>query len=75
MAIILPKNSPSSPQAPFAKPFSKDHDPGVEPAPPHQFTHDQIAKVAEALWRAQGCPLEKDQENWLAAEAQLRNQP
>lgn len=44
---------------------------GDEPASP-PFTHEQIAKRAEELWRARGCPEGSAEEDWLQAEQELR---
>lgn len=32
---------------------------------------DQIAEAAYHIWMAEGCPAGRDQDHWLAAEAQL----
>ena len=37
-----------------------------------QPTHEQIAERAKALWKAGGCKPNRDQENWLEAEKQLK---
>lgn len=37
-------------------------------------SHDQIAERAKTIWRAGGCLLGQDQENWYAAETQLRTE-
>jgi hypothetical protein len=36
-------------------------------------THEQIAKKAYRLWQQKGCPLDKEEECWLQAEAELKN--
>ena len=35
-------------------------------------THDEIARCAHAIWRAEGCPAGRDLEHWRRAEIQLR---
>ena len=37
-----------------------------------RLTHEQIAERARALWLASGCLPGRDEQNWLAAEAQLK---
>jgi hypothetical protein len=36
------------------------------------LTHDLIAERARAIWLEHGCSLDRDEENWREAEAQLR---
>jgi hypothetical protein len=36
-------------------------------------TESEIATVAYQLWRDNGCPVGSDRENWLRAEAMLKN--
>jgi hypothetical protein len=36
------------------------------------LTHDLIAQRAKTIWVEHGCSLNRDQENWREAEAQLR---
>ena len=35
------------------------------------FPHVEIARQAESLWRARGCPVGRDLEIWLEVEQQL----
>lgn len=35
-------------------------------------THDEIAVLAYSLWQAQGCPIGTAEEDWLTAEASLK---
>ena len=46
-----------------------------EPAqsPSQQFSHEEISRRAEELWRQQGCPQGRDDEIWYEAERQLRD--
>lgn len=37
-------------------------------------TNTQIADRAMAIWRARGCPVGRDVEIWLEAEAQLKRE-
>lgn len=37
-------------------------------------THDDIARKAHALWKDRGCPSGIDDEIWLEAERQLRDE-
>lgn len=37
-----------------------------------RLTHEQIAERAKSLWLASGCLPGRDEQNWLAAEAQLK---
>jgi hypothetical protein len=37
-----------------------------------RLTHEQIAERAKTLWLASGCLPGRDEQNWLAAEAQLK---
>lgn len=37
-----------------------------------QPTHEEIARLAHSIWRAEGCPVGRDLEHWLQAEIQLR---
>lgn len=37
-----------------------------------QFAHDDIARLAYALWQARGCPVGNSEEDWLRAEQELR---
>ena len=37
-----------------------------------RLTHERIAERARALWLAGGCMPGRDEENWYAAEAQLK---
>lgn len=39
---------------------------------PAPLTHEQIAALAEELWRERGCPEGSDIDTWLEAERQLR---
>ena len=41
-------------------------------APAKAPTPEQIAERARTLWKASGCQPNRDQENWLEAERQLR---
>ena len=36
--------------------------------------HNLIADRARAIWRTKGCPAGLDEQNWIEAEAQLRNE-
>ena len=36
-------------------------------------TENEIATVANQLWRERGCPIGSDQEDWFRAEAMLKN--
>jgi hypothetical protein len=36
------------------------------------LTHDLIAERARTIWRERGCSVNRDEENWRAAEAQLK---
>lgn len=38
------------------------------------LTHDVIAERAKTLWRERGCSLDRDEENWRDAEAQLKTE-
>lgn len=38
-------------------------------------THDEIAKLADQLWRNQGSPSGRDTEIWLEAERKLNKNP
>jgi hypothetical protein len=49
--------------------MNSDRSPSINDAA--KPTHEQVSLRAELLWRAQGCPSGKDEEIWLAAEAQL----
>lgn len=37
-----------------------------------QPVHEEIARLAHSIWRAEGCPTGRDREHWLQAEAELR---
>ncbi len=39
---------------------------------PHTPTHDEISARARQLWQQAGSPAQRDEEFWLAAEAELR---
>jgi hypothetical protein len=39
---------------------------------PAMPTHDQIAKRARTIWEKNGCKPDRDEQNWLEAEAQLK---
>ena len=36
------------------------------------LNHEAIAQRAKAIWRAKGCPVGQDEQNWYEAERQLR---
>ncbi len=36
------------------------------------LTHDLIAERAKTIWRERGCSVNRDEENWREAEAQLK---
>jgi len=36
------------------------------------LTHDLIAERARTIWRERGCSVNRDEENWREAEAQLK---
>jgi hypothetical protein len=40
------------------------------PAP----TREEIAARAKTLWKAGGCQIGRDEQNWLEAERQLRSE-
>ena len=49
-------------------------DPEVEPAAPLSAPkREQIARLAYSYWQARGCPEGSPEEDWLRAEAELRN--
>jgi len=37
-----------------------------------QPKHDEIARLAHSIWRAEGCPVGRDLDHWLQAESELR---
>lgn len=37
-----------------------------------QLSHEDIARLAYALWQARGCPVGNSEEDWLQAEQELR---
>jgi hypothetical protein len=37
-----------------------------------ELSHEQIARLAYALWQARGCQGGSPEEDWLRAEEQLR---
>lgn len=41
---------------------------------PQSLTHEGIAACARQLWQAAGCPSGRDEEFWLHAEQQLKNE-
>ena len=43
--------------------------PGADPE------HEEIARLAHALWEARGCPAGSPEEDWFHAETELRNGP
>lgn len=45
------------------------------PAPPPEITDEEIATCAYHIYVSEGCPAGRDQEHWLAAEAELRGRP
>ena len=36
--------------------------------------HNLVSERARSIWLAKGCPIGQDEENWLEAEAQIRNE-
>jgi hypothetical protein len=38
------------------------------------LTHDLIAERARTIWREHGCSVNRDEENWREAEAQLKTE-
>jgi hypothetical protein len=50
-----------------AQPYSAD----IRSVP----THEEIASLAESLWRQNGFPQGRDEETWLEAERQLSRLP
>jgi hypothetical protein len=38
------------------------------------ITHEEIAKRAREIWQKEGCPQGRDQEHWLQAESELRQE-
>ncbi len=47
--------------------------PSLEGAIVYEPTHEEISALAYALWEARGCQGGSPEEDWLRAEAQLRN--
>jgi hypothetical protein len=37
------------------------------------FLHDAISKLAHSHWEARGCPVGSPEEDWLRAEAEIRD--
>jgi len=44
------------------------------PKRPAGPTHEQIAQRAEAIWKRHGCPPNEEMDNWLKAEAELKQE-
>ncbi|MFL6352958.1 MAG: DUF2934 domain-containing protein [Bryobacteraceae bacterium] len=42
-----------------------------QPQPPQEFMHEDIAKLAYALWQQRGCPHGSAEFDWFAAEGTL----
>jgi len=38
------------------------------------LTHEQIAERAKNIWIERGCPSNQDEQNWLEAENQLKQE-
>jgi len=38
------------------------------------LTHEQIAERAKNIWIERGCPANQDEQNWLEAENQLKQE-
>jgi hypothetical protein len=38
------------------------------------LTHEQIAERAKSIWTERGCPSNQDEQNWLDAENQLKQE-
>jgi hypothetical protein len=38
------------------------------------LTHEQISERAKAIWQQRGCPADKDMDNWLEAEKELKSE-
>jgi hypothetical protein len=38
------------------------------------LTHSQIEERARAIWQKKGCPMGQDEQNWLEAERQLKEE-
>jgi hypothetical protein len=38
------------------------------------LTHEQIAERAKSIWIERGCPSNQDEQNWLDAENQLKQE-
>jgi len=42
--------------------------------PPTDLDPEKVAQRAKAIWQNKGCPRGRDEENWLEAEAQLKQE-
>ena len=68
------EKSSLAPCSKASSPFVANSPAAASTGPGHApvLTHEQIAERARTIWKAKGCILGHDKQNWLEAEAQLK---
>ena len=74
MSNLLVRNRYQSAEKPAARAAGKGHFGKPQLNLPPVIGHDQIAVRARQLWQEKGCPQGCDEQNWLDAERELREE-
>ncbi len=51
----------------------REHEPERQSEAGHRPAHDEIAALAYEHWERRGCPIGSAEEDWFAAERELKN--